>query len=64
MEETINREVYTVTKLPSGHIVRELKMTEEQRAILKNQPQPKSELEKLAAKIDALTAEVALLQKG
>lgn len=36
-EEIINNEVYNIITLESGHIIKELKMTQEQKALLENQ---------------------------
>jgi len=36
IEEIVNGEIYTITTLASGHIIRELKMTEAQKSVMSN----------------------------
>ena len=63
-EEIINGEVYTVTEYDSGHIIKELKMTEAQKAIM-NTPQPPAPdlLTDIKEKLDKLIADVAKMNK-
>jgi hypothetical protein len=59
-ETIINGEAYTIKTYPSGHVVKELKMTEEQKELMKtlaSEEAPKSieqRLDEIEMKIDQL----------
>ena len=59
-EEIINGEVYTVTGHDSGHITKELKMTEAQKAILAVKVEPVDSSADILKKLDKI---IALLEK-
>ena len=55
-EEIINGEVYTITEHDSGHIIKELKMTEAQKAILAVKVEPVDSLADILKKLDKIIA--------
>jgi len=71
-ETTINGEVYTVTEYDSGHVIKELKMTAAQKAILAEMyaavhPDPlteiKAKLDKLIADLTEVKADVKIIKE-
>lgn len=63
IEETINGEGYTITKYDSGHIVKELKMTDAQLAIINApRPPPVDPLANIRADLAEIKADLKLIK--
>jgi len=70
-EEIINGEVYTITKYDSGHVIKELKMTDTQKAqmaVIAAIPTPdplaevKTKLDKLITDLTEVKADVKMIK--